>query len=93
MNRLLKSQTEDHRGFAMHLLNMFESAMSHVRAKSLEEKMASDNAKSKHDVQLAYLKDTLAKQAVADEQRERGPMYVHDDAGKKYNVNDIEVLT
>lgn len=91
---VLQTQSKDSQSFSVYLLNMFESAMAHVRAKSLEEKVATDAAKSRHDAQLAYLKDTLAKQeAIAfEKQKSQEPTYVAGEDGKRYKRDEIEII-
>lgn len=89
---MLRLQVKDHRDFSHYLLNLFESAMGHLRTKTLDEKVAAESAKTARDVQLAYLKDTLAKQAYTESVRETPPAFLKSSDGREFSASDIEIL-
>jgi hypothetical protein len=72
-----------------------ESALNHVRSKSLDEKVANDAMKMQHDVQMSYLKDTLAKQEQLEREKAKAlsVQKVKADDGREFNFNDLEIMS
>ena len=92
---VLKAVQQNHQGEAIRMNILAESAMGHLKSKTLQEKVAADALKSQHDTQLAYMRDVLARQEAEalTKQKDQQPSFVSDDQGRKFRAEDIEVLT
>lgn len=72
------------------LLQLSETAMQHLTARSLQEVVEAKSTKASADLQLGYLADTLAQGAAMKVAKE--PKLAHTADGQVVNLNDFEMV-
>ena len=81
---------------SLRLLALAESAMTHIKSKSIEEKVRADALSKNFDVQLALIKDSFAKEAwqtkSEEKTKEREEFTFMSSDGRQLTSKDFEVL-
>ena len=68
---------------------ILNSALNHIKAKDLGEVVQTEQLRKSYDVQLAHMKDNLAKEA---DQLERQRMVKDELSGQLVDLNQYEIL-
>jgi hypothetical protein len=89
--RYLK-KAQDAEGLRLYMLA--DNALSYLKASNLQEKVQATAVKQQYDVQLAYLRDTMAK---ADKQEKDkhvpGPAKAKTADGHEIDLDEYEVMS
>jgi len=91
----LHIQRKAHEADMLRVYMLVDNAMSYLKASSIVEKVQTDAAKSQYDVQLAYMRDTMAKseKQKSDQLDSLAPKKVRTDTGEEVDLNEYEVFT
>lgn len=81
---------DERRDHSVHLLMLAETAIDTVKATTLQEKALVAESRQAQDVRVAFLRDTLAKDAAA--QRVQGPQKITLADGRQMDLSEIEVF-
>lgn len=83
----LDKQTE-----GIRLTILAESAMSHIKAGSLEEKVRIESLKKSYDLNLERLKDALNKGDKLENPKEKAPQVFRTITGQEINSQEYEIV-
>lgn len=90
----LKAQREAAERDAIRFSVLFESGMSFVRARSLDDLATSRHLKDTYDLQLDMLRKNYAKEEAQKKAAvPKEPVWVKDDAGNELDLNDLEIVS
>ena len=95
LGRQFKTQDKAHERTLLHLCGVAESAMGHVKATTLEEKLVGDVRKKEYDSRLEYMRDQMHRGVEAQKQRDTKPekKLVRDEfSGSVVDLNEYDLL-
>jgi hypothetical protein len=76
------------------LVMLAESALEHMKAKSIEEKVRGEALRREYDIRLEMYRDAVAKEVTQkkakDKQVRPEPQWATTDTGEKVDMNDVE---
>jgi hypothetical protein len=89
-DQIIKSAAEEN----TRLVLLADSAMDHIKSKSVEEKVKVEAQRKAYDMRLEMLRDTMAKEtAMAKDKQKKTqpePQWVQDADGNRVDANQVE---
>ena len=92
---LLRREERSRQAEGLRYYMLADNALSYLKATNLEEKVRVNASKEQYDVQLAYLRDTMAKseKQTKDQKDAAAPTWVKTESGDQIDLNELEVFT